>query len=224
MEFAVYTFSSPYGMDETSKIIQTTVESMRGKAKVITPGRIEARWKTQPYHSKQFSTMRPSKFTFYVGNGLVRVIGDACILSHKVFMRFNLTGQLAVWNAFIESLQKVAPGVDFGIRPGDLELVAVQLVGDGTEEVFVSATRTVPSWGGAALGSLLFGTAGAIIGASAGTSYTTGKTTTRFSGTMLARGRYSNGLLAEATLSTGSPAYQEILVNMSQLSDMTETP
>jgi hypothetical protein len=117
---------------------------------------------------------------------------------------------------------KVAPGVDFGIRPGDLELVAVQFVGDGTEQVFVSTTRNSPSWGGAALGGMLFGTAGAIIGGSAGTSYTTGKSSTRFSNNVLAKGRYSNGLLTEGILSKNSPVYQEIMVNMSQLSDVTE--
>lgn len=214
---AIYTFRTPWGTDETCDVIKLTVESMKGTAKIVSPGRVSAKWKTQPFHSKQFHKMFPSKFTFYVGNGVVRAVGDACILSQKIFMRFNLTGQLAVWNAFIESLMKVASGVDFGIVPGDLELVAVQIVGDGLEEVFVSTTRSHPSLGGAVLGGMLFGTAGAIIGGSAGTSYTTGKSSARFSNNVLVRGRYSNGLLTEGMMSRNSPAYQEIMVNMSQL-------
>lgn len=148
----------------------------------------------------------------------MRVVGDACILSQKIFVRFPTDGQLAIWNAFIESLLKFAPGVDFGMRPGDLELVEVQFVGDGMEETFVSTTRNRPSVGGALVGGMLFGPAGAIIGGSAGTSYTTGKSSARFATNVLARGRYSNGLLTEGMVSRNSPAYQEIMVNMCRLS------
>ena len=216
---AVYTFHTPWGIDETCNVIKLTVESMKGKAKVVSPGRINAEWRTQPYHSQQYHTVFPSKYTFYIGNGIVRAVTKQSILSQSIFMRFKLTGVERIWNAFIESLMKVAPGVDFGIRPGDLELVTVQFVGDGLEEVFVSNTRNSPSFGGAVLGGLLFGTAGAIIGGSAGTSYTTGKTSTKFSNNVLARGRYSNGLLTEGMVSRNSPVYQEIMVNMSQLSE-----
>jgi hypothetical protein len=134
-------------------------------------------------------------------------------------MRFNLGGLQIVWNAFVESLMKVAPGVDFGIRSGSVELVAAQFVGDDIEQVFVSTTVNSPSWSGAVLGGLLFGTAGAIVGGSAGMSYTTGNSTTRFSNEILVRARYSNGLLAEGVLSKNSPTYQEILVNMSRFSE-----
>lgn len=213
---AVYTFRTPWGINETCDVIKLTVESMKGTAKVVSPGRVTAKWKTQPSHSKQFR--KAGKFTFYVGDGVVRAIGDPCVLSQKIFMHFKIGGQLAVWNAFIESLMTLAPGVDFGIRPGDLELVELQFVGDGLEETFVSRTRNHPSVGGAVLGGLAFGAAGAIIGGSAGTSYTTGKSSTRFATNVLAKGRYSNGLLAEGMMSRNSPAYQEIMVNMSRLS------
>ena len=216
---AVYTFRSPWGIDETCNVIKLTVESMRGSIKVVSPGCIKAKWRTQPFHSQQYHTVFPSKFTFYVGNGIVRAVTKQSILSQSIFMRFKLVGVERIWNAFIESLMKAAPDVDFGIRPGDLELVAVQFVGDGTEQVFVSTTTNCPSWGGAIFGGLLFGTAGAIIGGSAGTSHTTGGSSTRVSNNILARGRYSNGLLTEGIVSKNSPVYQEIMVNMSQLSE-----
>jgi hypothetical protein len=131
----------------------------------------------------------------------------------------GVRGVTADWNAFIESLMRLYPDIDFGIRPGLPELEAIQFVDDGVEQVFVSTTKHSPSWGGAALGGLLFGTAGAVIGASAGTSHTTGTTSTRFSSSVLARGRYSNGLLAEGMLDKNSPQYHEIIVNMSKLSE-----
>lgn len=214
----VYTFHSPWGIDETSNVIKATVESMRGKVKVVSPGCLEAAWKTQPYHSKQYHALLPSKFRFYVGDGLIRVV-EGNVNMQMVPMRFKPGGTQIVWNAFIESLIKVAPDVDFGLRPGDAELVAAQFVGGETEEVFVSNTRHSPSFGGAVLGGLLFGTPGAIIGSSYGTSYTTGKLSTQFSGTVLVKARYSNGLLAEGKLQKNSPAYNEILVNMSRYSD-----
>lgn len=214
----VYTFHSPWGVDETCNVIKLTVQSMSGTVKQLSPGCLEATWRTRPCHSKQYHTVFPSKFRFYVGNGIVRaVIGNGNF--SIIFMRFTLGGLQIVWNAFIESLMKIAPGVDFGLKPGNAELVAVQFVGDDIEQVFVSTTTNSPSWGGAILGGLLFGTAGAIIGGSAGTSYTTGRSSTRFSNEVLAKARYSNGLLAEGLLSKNSPTYQEIMVNMSQFSE-----
>ncbi len=213
----VYTFRSPWGIDETCDVIKRTVQSMYGTVKQISPGCLEATWRTRPCHSKQYHTVFPSKFRFYVGDGIVRaVIGNADF--SIIVMRFKLGGLQIVWNAFLESLMKVAPDVDFGIRAGNVELVAAQFVGDDIEQVFVSTTLHSPSWSGAVLGGLLFGTAGAIIGGSAGTSHTTGRSSTQFSGTVLVKARYSNGLLAEGKLMKSSPAYNEILVNMSRFS------
>lgn len=214
----VYTFRTPWGIDDTYRVIRATIKSMNGTIEDSPMGYLKAKWRTQPYHSAQHKTLFPPEFHFYVGPGLVRVVQGT---DYRQFfsMRFiALRGVNATWNAFIESLMKIAPRVDFGIRPGIPELVAVQFIGDGTEQVFVSKTKTSPSLGGAALGSLLFGTAGAIIGASAGTSYTTGTTSTRFADSIPARGRYSNGLLAEGLIDRKSPEYHEIMVNMSRLS------
>lgn len=214
----IYTFHSPWGIDETCDVIKTTVESMCGKTREIYPGCIEARWKTQPFHSKQFRTLFPTKHTFYVGDGLVRV-DDGGGMMQMFAPRFDVSGHSAIWNAFVESLIKVAPDVDFGIKPGAFELVAAQLVGGETEGVFVSNTMHSPSLSGAILGGLLFGTPGAIIGSSYGTSRTMGKLTNQFSSTALLKGRYSNGLLIECVLQRNSPVYNFVLVNMSRYSD-----
>lgn len=216
----VFTFRSPWGIEGTCNVIKITIESMRGNVRQISPGCLQASWRTQPYHSAQYHTVFPSKFMFYVGNGIVRVVaGDTTMLVMPMRFRFP-GGLLAVWNAFIESLMKTAPGIDFGIRPGPPEMVAIQFFGDGTEQVFVSTTRHSPSIGGAVLGGLLFGTAGAIIGGTAGTSRTTGRSSTRFSREILAKARYSNGLLVEGKLQKNSPTYNEIMVNMIQIDDV----
>lgn len=214
----IYTFHSPLGVDETRDVIKATVQSMRGKVKVVSPSCLQASWRTQPSHSKQYHTVFPIKFRFYIGTDIIRVVTGNTNMQ-MVPMRFRLGGPHIVWNAFIESLMTVAPEVDFGLRPGDAELVAAQFVGGETEEVFVSTTRHSPSLSGAVFGGLLFGTSGAIIGSSYGSSHTTGKSSTQFSNTVLVKARYSNGLLAEGKLHKNSPAYNEILVNMSRYSE-----
>ena len=213
----VYTFRTPWGVDETCDVIKRTVKSMSGKVKQISPGCLEAKLRTRRCHSKQFYTVFPSKYRFYVGDGIVRaVIGNADF--SIIVMRFSLGGLQIVWNAFLESLMKIAPDVDFGVKSGKVELVTAQFVGDDIEQVFVSTTIHSPSWGGAFLGGLLFGTAGAIIGGTSGTSHTTGRSSTQFSNSVLVKARYSNGLLAEGRLYKNDPAYNEILVNMRRYS------
>lgn len=213
----VYTFCTPWEMEETCNVIKLTVESMGGKVKMVSPGCLKAKWRTGRQHSKRFYSVSPSKFRFYVGDGVVRVITGRND-SQVIPMRFKIGKIHIVWNAFIESLLKIAPDVDFGLTPGNAELVAIQFVGEGIEETFVSTTRHSPSYGGAILGGMLFGPAGAIIGGSAGSSYTTGKSSTRLSGSVMARARYSNGLISEGTIYKNSSTYQEIMVNMSRLS------
>lgn len=218
----VYTFRTPWEKDETCKAITATVESMGGTIETTFQGYLLAKWRTQPYHSARHFTLFPPEFRFYVGDGVVRAVTGTKDMQFFVMRFIGVRGVTADWNAFIESLVKLYPDVDFGIKPGLPELVAIQFVDNGIEEVFVSTTHNSPSLGGAALGGMLFGTAGAIIGASAGTSHTTGTTSMRFSDSVLAKGRYSNGLLAEGTLSKSSPQYHEIMVNMSRLSDAVE--
>lgn len=210
----VYTFYSPWGSEETSAAIVNTVEKMGGKAKVTSPGCITAKWK-----SPKVVTLFPTEFRFYVGDGLVRAVTGNTTMQ-MIIMRFKVSsGVQSIWNWFIVNLLMLYPNVDFSLRAGDAELVAAEFVGDGTEQVFVSTTHNSPSLSGAVFGGLLFGVPGAIIGSSYGTSHTTGKMSTQFAGTVLVKARYSNGLLAEGKLQKNSPAYNEILVNMSRYSN-----
>ena len=209
----VYTFRTPWSVAETSAAIITTVKGMGGSAKETSPGCIRAKW-----YSSKVATILPAKFQFYVGDGVVRAVTGRANMD-IIVMRFKVRGGFqSFWDRFIVTLLRIYPDVDFDLRPGDVELTAVEFVGDGTEQVFVSNTVHSPSLSGAVLGGLLFGTPGAIIGSSYGTSHTTGSTATKFSNAVLAKARYSNGLLAEGKLQRNSPTYHEIMVNMSRYS------
>lgn len=209
----IYTFYSPWDREKTKEAIKAAVTRLGGKPKEISPGCMSAKWR-----SPNYATIFPTKFTFYIGDGIVRAVSGTNNMQ-MIPMRFKVRGGFqSIWNTFIIALLKLYPDVDFGLRAGDAELVAAEFVGDGTEQVFVSTTHNSPSLSGAVVGGLLFGTPGAIIGSSYGTSRTTGKMATQFSGTVLVKARYSNGLLAEGRLQKNSPAYNEIIVNMSRYS------
>lgn len=215
----VFTFYSPWEPAKTYTAIKNVVLSMKGSVKEVSPTQLIAHWRTQPYHSKQYHSFLPSKFTFYVGCDMVRVVYGNGQMMQMIPMRFNLGGPQIVWNAFIESLTRHFPDTDFGILPGNPYLVMAQFVGGETKEVFVSSTLHRPSLGGAVLGGLLFGQVGAIIGSSYTSSCTTGSSSTKFSNSILTKARYSNGLLAEGEVQKSSPTYNEILVNLSRYSE-----
>lgn len=218
MNQTVYTFHSPETPDETMAIITDVVTSMRGKYKVTSPGCVIAEWRIQPYHSLQFYTVMPPKYTFYIGADMVRVVRSKGTYP-MIAMRYPVTNFHRFWNAFIESLYTRHPDMDFGLTSGkEADLDAIKLVGDGMEQIFTSTTRNSPSLGGALLGGALFGSTGAIIGGMYGKSYSSGTSSTQFSNKILAVARYSNGLTIEGELYKNSPAYHEIMANMSVLS------
>lgn len=219
MSQTVYTFHSPKTQEETMTIIADVVWSMRGKYKVTAPGCMSAEWRIQPYHSLKYYAVMSSKFTFYIGQDMVRVVHpkrDGMTIFTKPGMRMRVDGIDRVWNAFIESLLARHPGIDFGLIPGsETMLDAIKFIGDGTEQVFTSRTRNSPSLGGAMIGGALFGSTGAIIGSMYGKSYSSGTSKTQFSDKILASARYTNGLMLEFELSRNSPEYHEIVANMS---------
>ena len=210
----VYTFYTPWGQTGTCEAIKATVLSMNGTVKDLSRGRLMARWKTNLKKSGVFDHV----CTFYVGDGVVRAVTDFKDTEIIVMVFRKMTKPLAFWNVFIENLIKHYPDVDFGIESGIPELVAVQFLDDGTEQVMVSNTKNNPSWCGAALGGMLFGTAGAIIGGSGGRSYTTTTVRTIVSKDRTAMVRYSNGLVFRGRMFNNGSLYQEIMVNMSRYS------
>lgn len=213
----IFTFYSPVEVEDTFDIIERVVTSMKGKTKRVSDCRIDAKWRVQKYHSKHFYTMFPTKCKFYIGKDMVRAVISNSAEPTVVVTRRRLAGIEIVWNAFIESLITMYPDMDFGMKPGAAMLDAIKMIGNGTEQVFTSASWNNPSWGGALLGGILFGAPGAIIGGMGGTTRTTGSSTTRFSDKVLAKVRYTNGLTFEGEMLKTSSAYNEIMVNMSQL-------
>lgn len=211
----VFTFGTPWGQAGTCEAIKATIRHMNGTVKDLSRGRLTAKWNVKLKNASVFD----HSCTFYVGDGIVRAVTDFPDTEIIVMVFNKLTPPLAFWNVFVESLIKCCPGVDFGIVAGLPELVAIQFLDDGTQQVMVSKTTNHPSWGGAALGGMLFGTAGAIIGASGGRSLTTTNTRTTISKDRTAMVRYSNGLAFRGRMMNNSSLYHEIMVNMSRLSD-----
>ena len=212
----VFTFGSPWGQAETCTAITETVLAMNGTVKDLGRGRLSAKWKTNMKKPGMFD----NSCTFYVGNGAVRAV-IACKDPEIIVMVYHkMTSLLAFWNAFLENLLGCYPGADFGVEAGIPELVAIQFLDDGTEQVMLSKTTNHPSWGGAALGGMLFGTAGAIIGGSAGKSYTTTTSQTKISRDRYALVRYSNGLVFRGRMINNGSLYQEIMVNMNRLGEV----
>ena len=214
----VFTFGSPWGQAETCEAITETVLAMNGRIKDLGRGRLKARWKNNLKRSDVFD----NNCTFYVGDGVVRAVTNYPDTEIIVMVYRRMTSALKFWNVFVETFLKRYPDADFGIGPGIPELVAIQFLDDGTEQVMVSKTTNHPSWGGAALGGMLFGTAGAIIGGSGGRSYTTTTSQTKVSRDRFAMVRYSNGLVFRGKMINNGSLYQEIMVNMNRLSNAAE--
>lgn len=218
----VFTFYSPKEVDETCDIIKDVVKSINGKIKKERGNVIEAHWR-----STKYMTVSPTRFVFYVGKDMVRVLMPHSAPSAlfnaafdggtpMIMMERGVSGLERVWNEFIEGLCKKYPTIDFGLIPGKASLDAIKIVGDGIEQMFTSTSWNRPSWGGALLGGLLFGSTGAILGGMSGTTMTRGSTTTRFSNKVMATVRYTNGLTYDGEMMKNSPTYNEIIVDMSQ--------
>ena len=209
------TFHTPWRAGETIEAIEKTVTSLGGKVKLKSPGCLVCKWRIHPEHKLEFRY----KSTFYVGQDMVRVIIKEDIEPTSIKRTFRMTKKLKYWNTFIEQLHVLYPDVEFGLTPGKPMVAAVRFHGDGTMQVFTSTTHNSPSIGGAVIGGLLFGTAGALIGASGGKSSTEGYSQVEFSHSIPTTVRYTNGLVIEGSLRRNSPLYHEIMVNMSQLND-----
>ena len=211
----VFTFHTPWGAADTSEAIKTTVVAMKGKIKEVSPGCFMAKWRIHPTRSGEFYY----KCVFYVGDDMVRAIIKADIEPYGIKKFRRLSRMMKLWNTFIEHLLVQYPGIDFGLAPGIPTISAVKFYGDGTEQVCTSTTKTSPNIGAAIGGGWLFGTAGAIIGGTSGRSHTTATSRVEFSNYLLAKVRYSNGLVQEGLIGRGSSLYHEIIVNLSKLSD-----
>ena len=213
----VFTFYSPTDVAETTQMIQQVVGTKHGATDCITAGHLIAKWRTQKNHSQQFHSILPTKCHFYIGVDMVRAVIHTAASPDMIGTYRYLRKEEIVWNAFIESLTAEYPEIEFGLKSGQPVLDAIEFIGDGTELIYVSKSWNRPSWGGVLLGGMLGGTTGAMLGAMSGTGHSKSATTTRFSDSLLARARYTNGLCVEGTVVKNSSAYHEMLANMTRL-------
>lgn len=201
-----FTFKTPWDAKETQEAIVKTVLSIGGEIADDGWGELNAKWKIQP---GRFSLS--DRCTFYVGDGCVRAITDSRdeeIIELDIPLWMSC---MRFWNTFVEQLLRLYPDIDFGICPGDAELVAVEIVGD--DEVYVTKTKGYTPLEGAIIGGALFGKCGAVIGALSGTNETE-TTVMRFPNRVLARVRYSNGFVNECPLWKDSKVYHVIMANI----------
>ena len=210
---ALFTFNSPMETTETCKIIKDVIASIGGKLKFERGNIIEATWR-----SPKFKTLFPSRFAFYVGANMVRVTMSTGVWREIMYER-GRGGADEIWHKFVEELLSQHPSIDFGLSLDRVVMEYVKFFGDGTEQVFTSHSRSKPSLGGAIVGGLLFGSTGAILGGMNTRTVTSGRTITRFSNTILATCRYTNGLVLNGEITVHSPFYNEIMANMSQLTE-----
>lgn len=211
----VFTFCTPWKQAEACEAIKGVVLSLNGTIKDLGRGRLVARWKTNLKKTSVFDHI----CTFYVADGTVRAVTDHKDTEMIVMVFRRMTTPLAFWDIFLGCLIRRYPDVDFGVDAGIPELVAIQFLDNGTEQVLVTKTIHHPSLAGAALGGMLFGTAGAIVGGLAGKSYITTTTQSENSKLRTAMVRYSNGLVFRGKMINNGSLYHEIMVNMDRLSE-----
>lgn len=203
----IFIIAAPMSVEETAEAIKTTVLSMNGTVKPISRSRLVARWKTNLKKAGVFD----HSCTFYIGEGIIRAVTDYNDPEFITLEYRRLSRPLAFWNVFLEHLIKHYPNVDFEAKPGLPALDRVMFEGHGKKRVMVSHTEHTPSLSGAIVGGALFGTAGAIIGASSGGSRTTTTVRTTDSKVRCAVVRYSNGLCFNGKMINNSILYYKIV-------------
>lgn len=112
------------------------------------------------------------------------------------------------WSDLIEDFREAYPA--FPLRAGKPVPIAAEPCDDGIGQESVSRGKNV-SLGRAAVGGVMFGSAGAVVGGLSGTKKTTSLTRNVFSTTALFRVLYSNGRLIEKTVKKNSREYAELM-------------
>lgn len=212
----IFTFYSTVSKSETVDIIKNVVTHIGGKIKVDQNNTLVAKWR-----SKKFITVFPTKCMFYVGTDMIRAIipAPAGFGGGLICMdRGSGSPYEKIWNEFLLGLDKLYPDMDFGLKSGNAILESAKFIGEKTEQIFSSTSRSRPSLTGALLGGILFGTPGAIIGGiGKSSSNTHGKSITRSTNEIITTVRYTNGLTFTGEIVKDSYVYNQIIVNMSEL-------
>ena len=210
---STFTFSSPVNPNEMVQMIAQTVHNIGGIA-TISDNIVHAKWK-----SARFRTTFAKRFTFYVGKDMVRVTSNATLNASYIWWKTEVLGLARLWDDFISRLIETYPNLDFQLQSGAYQIVSAKILSNGIEQTFSSTSTTSPSISRALIGGALFGGAGAVVGGSYSTTQTTGSTNTTFTNSVLVAVRYSNGLTMEGEISKKSEVYNQIMVNMSQLTE-----
>lgn len=192
------TFYSPKTVEETKIAIVSIVRELNGKINKVADNTIYAEWR-----SKRFIKIMPTKFTFFVGTDMVRVIVGGTSLSEDgtkpVVKEHKLGGNLYLWDDFILKLREMYPLDDFYLKSGNATIDTIKFLSDGVQQVYTTSmwySDSVPLFPG---------------GISRGVTTSETKMTNK----LLAQVRYTNGLTYEGELNRNSALYQEIIVNMS---------
>ena len=192
------TFYSPKSVEETKAAIMNVVRELNGKINKTDGSVIYAEWR-----SKRFIKIMPTKFTFFVGPEMVRVIVGGTSLSSNgtmpVMKVHKIGGLFYLWDDFILKLHELYPADDFCLQSGNASIDTIKFLTDGTQQVYTTSTwynDSIPLFPG---------------GISRGVT----TSETKMSNKMLAQVRYTNGLTYEGELNRNSALYQEIIVNMS---------
>ena len=184
------------GVSETIDVISKVVSVLRGKT-VVKDNVITAKWR-----SRRYQTFFPHKFTFYVGEDVVRVITQDYSGDYSnIKWEYACYGVLRIWDDFIFTLSQMFSELDFGLYDNRFHIVSAKLLSDGVEQAFYSA-----SYGRESI-------TGSLIGISSG------ETRTIFSKDVPVIVRYSNGMVLEGNLSKKSKVYNRILVDLSKLDE-----
>jgi len=112
------------------------------------------------------------------------------------------------WSDLIEDFRKEYPA--FPLQDGKPVPVAAEPCDDGMGQESISRGKNV-SLGRAAVGGLMFGSAGAVVGGLSGTKKTMSQSRNIFSATVLFRVLYSNGRLIERTVKKNSREFAELM-------------
>lgn len=193
------TFFSPESVEETKSAIRNVVRELNGKVNKTEGNNIYAEWR-----SKRFLKVIPTKFTFFVGTDMVRVIVGGTSLKGNgtlpVVKELRLAQDWYLWDDFLIKLHELYPSDDFCLKSGKPTIDTIKFLSDGVQQVYTTST-----WYNDAIPLLPGGIARGV---------TTSET--KMSNKLLAQVRYTNGYTYEGELNRNSALYQEIIVNMSR--------
>lgn len=182
----------------------TVNSSFSAVADAVRTASLKFKTKCQERPGGEFS-FRVSGLRFYL---YVSESNEICTLR---FMNKADSGKstiLQAYDRFIVALEEA--GLDIPIVPGKPYIVTTLQLGGGIEQAFTS--RQNFSMGGAALGGLLFGDLGAIIGGFSGPIK--GNTKSYLSNSAFFLICYSNGMIEEKEVRKNTKLYAEVMAKL----------